>query len=145
ATVPTSAEGAAQHGAATDVDAPVVAPVSTTAILEATNLVGRMVRGVSFALHDGEGLGVTGRVGSGLEELALLVSGRADATAGSVSVDGRPSPSRRGLERRVGYLPPNRLTEGILPRLSVGENASILTLQEDLRLGALSARRERDR
>ncbi len=67
-------------------------------------------------LRPGEIVGVTGLVGSGLYELALLASGRTRPVAGTV----RTAPGVR-----VGLLPPDRSTQANFPAESVAWNLTI--------------------
>jgi ribose transport system ATP-binding protein len=67
-------------------------------------------------VHAGEIVGVTGLVGSGLYELALLASGRARPAIGSV----RTAPGVR-----VGLLPPDRSAQANFPAESVAWNLTI--------------------
>jgi ribose transport system ATP-binding protein len=80
-------------------------------------------------VRPGEIVGITGLVGSGLYELALLASGRTRAVAGSVR-------TARGV--RTGFLPPDRSTQANFPAESVGWNLTIGGLRRwRSRLGTL--------
>ncbi|MDR1546361.1 MAG: sugar ABC transporter ATP-binding protein [Deltaproteobacteria bacterium] len=119
--------------------------VTDEPLLEVENLTGERFASVSFRLNRGEILGFYGLVGAGRTELMQAVFGYLPAYAGRVRLAGAelklgdPSAAvRQGLI----YLPEERKKYGILPQLSVRENASISALD---RLGAflgLSAARE---
>lgn len=90
---------------------------------------------VSFALHRGEILGVTGLLDSGRNELARALAGVAPAQAGTVTLEGRPirlrtpSDARR---QRIGYVPEDRLNEGLFLDKPIRDNV-ITALISDLR------------
>lgn len=80
---------------------------------------------VSFSLHRGEILGITGLLGSGRTELALALYGIAPADRGSVYVEGRPVEIRSvqdAVKAGIGYVPEDRLTQGLVMKKSVSEN-----------------------
>ncbi len=71
---------------------------------------------VSFSVHPGEILGITGLLGSGRTELAKALFGFYPLSSGSVYIDGRrvdiKSPMS-ALKNGIGYVPEDRLTEGL--------------------------------
>jgi rhamnose transport system ATP-binding protein len=73
-------------------------------------------------VRPGEIVGVTGILGSGIDEVARIAAGVAHPSNGSVTVATRPSPrSRRGFSSRstVGYVPSDRARDAIFGHLSV--------------------------
>ena len=99
---------------------------------------------ISVELRPGEIVGVTGSGSSGKVSLAETVGGLRTADAGSVTVAGqvvRPGVPA-ALKAGIGLVPEDRHKEGLVPLLSVAENA---TLPLTDRLGpagtALPARR----
>jgi ABC-type sugar transport system ATPase subunit len=85
------------------------------------------LRDVSFDLHRGEILGVTGLTGSGLTELARAIFGSEDISraSGSFAVDGAPvalAHPQDSLRSGLALLTNDRLREGILPEFSLLEN-----------------------
>ncbi|MGH8783352.1 sugar ABC transporter ATP-binding protein [Paraburkholderia sp.] len=90
---------------------------------------------VSFALHRGEILGVTGLLDSGRNELARALAGVTPARTGTVALEGRPirlrtpSDARR---QRIGYVPEDRLNEGLFLDKPIRDNV-ITALISDLR------------
>ncbi|MBB3935744.1 sugar ABC transporter ATP-binding protein [Aureimonas phyllosphaerae] len=86
---------------------------------------------VSFELHEGEVLGVSGLVGAGRTEVAKCIFGLTRAKAGSVEIfgDARPvTDPADAIQRGLVYLPEERKQEGIFPLLSIAENLTIATL-----------------
>ena len=103
------------------------------------------LHGVSIAVRPGEIVGVTGLVGSGLEELADAVTGLR-AHGGTVRLGRATIRSPRAFVRSGGaYVPANRHRDGILNRQSVRENLTLAALDRITGLGGiLRGRRERE-
>ena len=83
---------------------------------------------VSFELHKGEILGVAGLIGAGRTELGKCLFGVTPADAGRVEIFGEPVHIRHpadAIARGFVYLPEERKAEGILPLLSINENAAL--------------------
>jgi simple sugar transport system ATP-binding protein len=103
---------------------------------------------ISFALWPGEILGLTGLIGSGRTELALALFGLNPPEAGQILLNGKAvrvrSPEDAG-RLGIGYLPEDRLTQGLFIGQSIGDNIVITILRK--LLGALGlvdpARRRR--
>ena len=95
---------------------------------------------VSFRVHAGEIVAVTGIVGSGKEQLAQALFGDLDGVDGAILIDGKPltlvSPSG-AIEAGVGYLPSDRKGEGLVLERNVPENVTLASLARYSRLGAL--------
>jgi ABC-type sugar transport system ATPase subunit len=91
---------------------------------------GAALRDISFELHKGEVLGVTGLTGSGLGELARAIFGAEDIvrTSGTFAIDGRPvrlSNPGDSLRNGVALLTGDRLREGILLDFSLTDNVTL--------------------
>jgi simple sugar transport system ATP-binding protein len=105
----------------------------------------RQFRDVSFALRRGEILGVTGLLDSGRNELARALAGVAPFDAGTVTLDGRPivlSTPADAKHHRIGYVPEDRLGEGLFLDKSIRDNvvtAMISSLRD--RFGQLDRKR----
>ncbi len=103
------------------------------------------VRGVGFALHRGEVLGLGGLLGSGRSETAKAVVGALGADAGRVEVAGRVLARRSpaaAVRAGVVLLPEDRKAEGIVPGLSVRENIVLAALPRLSRAGLVSRARQ---
>ncbi|WP_052351962.1 sugar ABC transporter ATP-binding protein [Deinococcus pimensis] len=100
---------------------------------------------VSFTLRRGEVLGVTGLLDSGRNELAHALSGVRPADAGKMRVGGRDArlrSPRDAIDLGVGYVPEDRLTEGLFLEKSIRENMIVSVLDRLLgRARTLSAER----
>ena len=86
---------------------------------------------VSFSLWPGEILGLTGLIGSGRTELALALFGLNEPDSGEILLEGRPvrvrSP-RDAVKLGIGYLPEDRLTQGLFIGQSIGDNIIVTVL-----------------
>jgi simple sugar transport system ATP-binding protein len=95
-------------------------------------------RDVSFSLWPGEILGLTGLIGSGRTELALSLFGLNPPDAGQVLLGGKPVRIRStqdATRHGIGYLPEDRLTQGLFISQSIGDNIVVTVLKK--LLGAL--------
>ena len=101
---------------------------------------------ISFELRRGEIVGLAGFVGSGRTEVARSIFGIDPLDSGTLSIDGRPfqphSP-RAALRRGLAYLPEDRLHQGLVQPMSIGENVSMAVLPELTPGGILRPRVER--
>jgi len=91
-------------------------------------------RDISFQLRAGEILGITGLLGSGRTELALALFGVNPAQSGEIRIDGHPVRIRSvqdAMRLGIGYVPENRLTQGLVTQQSVSRNI-VLTILERL-------------
>lgn len=80
---------------------------------------------ISFQLYQGEILGITGLLGSGRTELALSLFGMYPIDSGQIFVDGKPRKIRSvqgAKELGIGYVPENRLLQGLILEQSVDDN-----------------------
>jgi ribose transport system ATP-binding protein len=96
----------------------------TSERLRVTNLRGGRVQNVSFALHDGELLGLGGLHGQGQEDLLLALFG-AIAHSGSVTLGGQPvhfKHPQQAMRHGIAYVPGDRANEGLLLIRSILEN-----------------------
>ena len=88
------------------------------------------MKDVSFAIREGEIVGVAGVAGNGQRELAEAVSGMRDIRAGGVRIAGRRlrgGDPREAIRAGVGHVPEDRLGTGLAPSLSVTSNVVIKT------------------
>ena len=83
---------------------------------------------ISFTLNAGEVLGIVGLLGSGRTELAKALFGLAPATVGTIHVDGAPVKIHSiadAIGHGIGYVPEDRLTEGLFLSQSIGRNIAV--------------------
>ncbi len=92
---------------------------------------GRRVSDVSFALHAGEIVGITGLLGAGQNELVRALFGVQEGVTGTIRRDGRPvsigSPAE-AIALGICLLTENRKQEGLVLEMSVKENMTLPSL-----------------
>lgn len=82
-------------------------------------------RDVSLTIHHGDIFGITGLLGSGRTELALALFGMEPADAGKIFIEGREVGIRSvkdAIKAGIGYVPEDRLTQGLVMKKSVSDN-----------------------
>jgi simple sugar transport system ATP-binding protein len=80
---------------------------------------------VSFSLQAGEILGITGLLGSGRSEIAEAIFGIHPADSGTITVAGRRRTIRSirdAVHAGIGYVPEDRLTQGLFLDVSIADN-----------------------
>ena len=96
------------------------------------------VRGVSFAVREGEIVGIAGVEGNGQHELVECLAGLKPAAGGEVRIGGaapKGHGARAHLAAGLAHIPSDRLHRGLVPEMTLAENL-ILGLQDDRALGA---------
>ncbi|GAA4062559.1 ATP-binding cassette domain-containing protein [Agromyces indicus] len=101
-------------------------------------LTGPGFKDVSLTARRGEIIGIAGVVGNGQSDLLRSLAGLSHFE-GTVSINGTQATSKR-LLGEAAYLPADRLSEGLMMRLTVRENAAISAL-ERFRTGRLLNRK----
>jgi simple sugar transport system ATP-binding protein len=88
-------------------------------------------RNINLTLRKGEVLGITGLADSGRNELAMAITGVDPASNGAITLEGRKinvkSPAE-AIELGIGYVPEDRLAEGLFLDKSIFENEVALIL-----------------
>lgn len=106
---------------------PVLAPA--TPVLAVKNLcLQGSYRDISLDLARGEILGITGLLGSGRTELVESLFGIHRPDSGTIEIEGRPARIRNvkdAVRQGIGYVPSDRLTEGLFLPQSIERNAAI--------------------
>lgn len=111
--------------------------------VEVDRLSGRSFREVSLTVRSGEAVGLAGLAGSGIHQLAETLAGLNRPTGGRIHVLGRPlQPGSvpAALRAGVGFVPRDRHHEGLVPDLSVAENATMTITDRLGPLGTISPR-----
>jgi ribose transport system ATP-binding protein len=96
-------------------------------------LTGASVRDVSFEMHEGEVVGLTGLVGSGFEDVPHLLYGARQAVAGVLTIGGAAIDLTRvqpagAIEAGLALIPADRKTDGSVGSLPVDENVALSVL-----------------
>lgn len=107
-----------------------------TAVLEVKNLSKHdQFSDISFSLYPGEVLGVIGLVGSGRTELFSSIFGLNPYDSGEIMVDGKQvtiTSVSDAMDQGIGFVPENRLVEGLFMTKSIEQNINVTTLSEHL-------------
>lgn len=103
-------------------------------VLEVKDLnLGNMVRGVSFALHEGEIFGIAGLVGSGKTETARAIFGADKGARGEIVLKGkkiRPASPYEGVKNGITYLSESRKEDGVLLDMKIRENVTMASMKK---------------
>ncbi len=117
-----------------------------TTVLEAVDLRGGALRGLSFALQQGEVVGLAGLMGTGRSSALRAVFGDHALDGGEIRIEGKPvtigSP-RQAMRLGVAHVPESRGRDAALAALNIRDNLSVTVISSYLRKGALDRRRER--
>jgi simple sugar transport system ATP-binding protein len=87
--------------------------------------------GIDFDLAPGEILGITGLLGSGRTELVETLFGLTRPDSGTVKIRGKPVKIRsvkEAIRNGLGYVPSDRLTEGLFLPQAIERNAVVAVL-----------------
>ncbi|MEA3327864.1 MAG: sugar ABC transporter ATP-binding protein [Chloroflexota bacterium] len=103
---------------------------------------------ITFDLKQGEILGIAGLLGSGRTDLALALFGINPAGSGEIKIDGKSVRIRNiqdAMNLKIGYVPEDRLTEGLFLSQSIGRNTTVRILDKTIgRLGLISPQKFKD-
>jgi simple sugar transport system ATP-binding protein len=86
---------------------------------------------ISFTLAAGEVLGLAGLMGAGRTAVLKSIFGLLPADSGTIEVDGRPLAIRSvtdAIEAGIGYVPEDRLSEGLFLDFAIGDNIVVRAL-----------------
>lgn len=109
------------------------------------DLDGPHVSGIAFDATPGEIVGITGIVGAGWEFVLDHLYGAQPAQSGRLEVDGTAFPlakmtPRQALGLGAVFVPAKRLTQAIVPGLSIRDNVMLPMLDESFKGGRLRLR-----
>ncbi len=104
-------------------------PDKNEVVMEVQNLtLANGYKDISFQLYKGEILGMTGLLGSGRTELMESIFGYRRADSGKIIIDGTPVEIKSvndAMDHGIGYVPEDRLIEGLFLDQSIEENISV--------------------
>ena len=86
------------------------------------------VSGFDLDLHAGEIVGIAGVDGNGQSELVETIVGLRKISAGTLTIGGRDltdSPAWKRIDAGLRYVPADRKRRGVVPDLSIADNAAI--------------------
>lgn len=88
---------------------------------------------ISFDVHKGEIIGITGLLDSGRNELARALAGVAPLRSGTLTLNGKPITINTPAEataHRIAYVPEDRLVEGLFLTRSITDNTITAVLPD---------------
>jgi ribose transport system ATP-binding protein len=106
---------------------------------------GSTIRDISFDLHRGEILGITGLIGNGQSELASCLFGASARIVGEVKVGGssvkilKPA---HAIRAGIGLLPEERKTQGLVLSMPIGSNITMASLKAFSNFSVINHRKE---
>ena len=103
------------------------------------------VRDVSFGVHKGEVLGLTGLLGSGRSETAQLIFGCTQPEKGTIIYNGKTVKKQtpeKAIANGIAFCTENRREEGIIPDMSVRDNIVLSSIRR-ISHGSVISRKER--
>jgi ABC-type sugar transport system ATPase subunit len=101
-------------------------------VLVVNNLAGPTLKGINFAVHQGEVLGIASLPGEGAPELMETLFGLVRST-GEVTVRGkraRLSSPRAAMNSGFALVPRDRGAQGVVPNMSVADNLTLAVTGE---------------
>ncbi|MBK5089914.1 ATP-binding cassette domain-containing protein [Burkholderia sp. R-69927] len=115
-------------------------------VLEVSGLSrGDAFQNISFTVREGEVIGLAGLVGSGRTEIARVLFGIDQASAGQFSIDGAPmsfgSP-HEAMQAGVAYVSEDRIGQSLVADFSILTNASLPVIDLARRAGLINRGRE---
>ncbi|MHB8277300.1 MAG: sugar ABC transporter ATP-binding protein [Candidatus Humimicrobiaceae bacterium] len=103
-------------------------------ILEVKNLSSKTsYKDISFILRKGEILGITGLLGCGKSQLAHSLFGLRKPDSGEIFINGKKEKLNNvedALRCKIGFVPGDRLTEGLFLSQSIGRNIIIAMIKK---------------
>ena len=88
---------------------------------------------ISLRVNSGDILGVTGLLGSGRTEFAQCLFGQFPATSGKIFIEGKEVKIKSvndSITNGIGYVPEDRLTEGLFLKKSISSNIYVSVLEK---------------
>ena len=114
-------------------------------LLSAHNLHTKNVRGVSFAVHRGEILGLAGLGGCGIDDIFATLFGLQGMDAGEVAIEGarvRLKTPRHAIRNGIGLVPEDRQLCGEFLEMTVCDNICIPKGQRAPAFSAIKGKKE---
>lgn len=103
---------------------------------------------VSFSLHKGEILAMTGLVGAGRTEVCQGIMGIERHDKGKVILEGKTLSIKHpsdAMKAGIGYLPEDRQKEGLILDWGLGQNVTLSTLEKFTKFTVINRKAERER
>lgn len=110
-------------------------------LVSVRNLTSEHFKGINIDLAPGEIVGIYGKIGSGVPELAGAIFGVTPYSSGEIFVEGKSvrfHHPQDAIAHGFGFLPADRASEGLLKSRSVAENLAAPNWRSLARLGFMS-------
>jgi len=117
----------------------------TATALKVSGLTSDKVKDIAITVGSGEVVGLAGLIGAGRTELGKTIFGAFRHDSGTIEVAGTRLKIRRpsdAIRAGIGYTPEERKAEGLLPEMTVSENATLAILRQLTRFRVVQRRRE---
>jgi ABC-type sugar transport system ATPase subunit len=114
-------------------------------VLEVKNLTGNGDRNISFSARRGEILGISGLVGAGRTELAMLLYGAAHIEQGEILIHGNPVKIKSPLDaisHKFGLLTEDRKGQGLFLEMAVKWNIVFPIIKQISRYSVVDTKKE---
>jgi ABC-type sugar transport system ATPase subunit len=115
-------------------------------IFKVDNLTSESFKNISFLLHKGEILGITGLVGCGSTQLGEAIFGLSKFYSGNIYYKGEkfyPKKPEDSISKDICYIPGDRQSLGLVLRRSIVENHTLPNMDKFAKKGFLNIRKER--
>ena len=116
-------------------------------VLDVQDLSGEKFRHVSFQVHQGEVLGFFGLVGAGRSEIMRAIFGADKASSGTVTIRGEQVKAGSpvdAIKKGIGFCTEDRKKEGLMLRLSILLNSTIVKLPQLAKAGVIDRKRQNE-
>lgn len=106
------------------------------------------IKNVSFELHKGEVIGITGLVGAGRSELAQIIFGIMQPDSGNIFINGvktKIDSPNEALKNGIAYIPESRQTQGLILPKTIESNITLPVLERyKNKFGIIDNKKQRD-
>ena len=102
---------------------------------------------ISFQVHAGEVLGVSGLMGAGRTEIMQAIFGNLPHVTGSIYLEGKEIKNKnpqQAIANGIGFITEDRKVEGLLLEKSIMENISLANLGRISKNGVIQKKEEQD-
>ncbi len=116
-------------------------------VLELENVTGNGDHNISFKIRKGEILGLGGLVGAGRTELAQMIFGAVEKTAGKIIFNGKeihPKSPRQAIDEGIALVPEDRKRHGALLGVSIKSNISMPIYKKISNFSVINSKSELD-
>ena len=135
-----------QRRADGDVSSDVAEDVTPALRVRGLSVTGK-VHDVDLDVRPGEIVGLAGLVGAGRSEMLEAIFGASPRSAGTIELFGTPlngSTPVAAIKAGLGYLPPDRKTQGLVLSMTVRANLTMVSTMDKSRFSAPRAAAEKD-